>query len=596
MTNRGPDHRDVAIFEDAGCQIALLHSRLAILDLDDRASQPMSAGDCTVVFNGEIYNYVELRQELVAAGFKFRTDSDTEVLLNAYLAFGDSCVERFEGMWAFAIYDRRHHTLLLSRDRFAEKPLYYMQCSDGIYFGSEVKFIQALSQQRLNVNEKHILRFLTNGYKSLYKHRETFFEEIQELPAATNLVVSPDLTNTPSRYWMPQCAPRRMSKDEAIEGTRHWLNESLRIRLRADVPLAFCLSGGVDSAALTSIAAKTFNYDVTTFSICDTDERYEERDNIQATLDDLGCRHFLLDIPGQTTRDHLEKLVRYHDAPVLAISYCIHAYLSEMIAQQGFRVAVSGSAADELFTGYYDHFNLHLYEMRNHPDFEQYLEDWHREPGQFVRNPYLQNPKLYLDDPTCRAHVFLNNDVFAAYTKLEKPEPFSEHVFCDSLLRNRMLNELFQEVMPVILHEDDLNSMCYSIENRSPYLDSRLFEFAYSIPAEYLIQHGYGKHMLREAVAGTLNDTVRLDRHKKGFNASFASLFDLTSEDDRAYLLDDSPIFDLVRKDAVESLLQMNFLPNSYSKFLFNFISSKIFLNQWQQGTAPAAADTKTQA
>ena len=254
MRNRGPDYQAHLAFRDGELQVALLHSRLSILDLDPRSNQPFTIGDCTLVFNGEIYNYVELRDELEKRGIRFTTTSDTEVLLAAYLAYGPSCVDRFEGMWSFAIYDRRNKTLFLSRDRFAEKPLYYMVVPDGVYFGSEVKFIHALSGQPLQVNDAQVLRFLVNGYKSLYKSGQTFFTNVNEVPYASTLTVGQDLNPVLKRYWTPRYTPRDMTLDQAVEGFRRHLYESMRIRLRADVPLAFCLSGGVDSGALASIA------------------------------------------------------------------------------------------------------------------------------------------------------------------------------------------------------------------------------------------------------------------------------------------------------------------------------------------------------
>ncbi len=592
MRNRGPDYQGHLSLRDGQAQVALLHSRLSIVDLDPRSNQPFTIGDCTLIFNGEIYNYVELREELEKRGVRFTTTSDTEVLLAAYLAYGPSCVDRFEGMWSFAIYDRRNKTLLLSRDRFAEKPLYYMVVPEGVYFGSEVKFIHALSGRPMRVNNDQVLRFLVNGYKSVYKSGQTFFANVNEVPYASTLTIRHDLNPVLKRYWTPRYTPRDMTLDQAVEGFRHHLYESMRIRLRADVPLAFCLSGGVDSGALASIAAKVFNYDVTAFSISDDDERYNEIENIRATVDDLGCDHHMIRIPKERTRSRLERMIWYHDAPVLTLTYCIHSYVSELIAANGFRVAVSGTAADEMVTGYYDHFNLHLYEVRNHPALDTWIRDWQEGPGRFVRNPHLKNPRLYFDDPGFRDHIYLNNDVFASYLNLDFAEAFEEQRFCDSLLRNRMLNELFFEATPAILHEDDLNSMYHSIENRSPYLDSRLFQFAYSIPSEHLIRDGYGKYVLREAVKGVLNDRVRLDKHKKGFNASFRALFDPDRPEDRAFLLDDGPIFDLVKREKVEEVLDREQLPNSFSKFLFSFVSTKIFLDQWAGGSSIDSASS----
>jgi asparagine synthase (glutamine-hydrolysing) len=261
------------------------------------------------------------------------------------------------------------------------------------------------------------------------------------------------------------------------------------------------------------------------------------------------------------------------------VSYYIHSFLSEAIAGQGYKIACSGTGADELVTGYYDHYSLHLYEMREHPKFEEYLSDWQKHVAPVVRNPYLQNPKLYFENPSARDHIYLNREQFS--TCLQEPfdEPFDEKVFCPSPLRNRMMNEMFEESIPVILHEDDLNSMMYSIENRSPYLDSKLFEFSYSIPAEHLIRDGYNKYILREAVRGILNETVRADRQKKGFNASVNSVVNFKEAATREYLLDESPIFGLVRKEAIQELLERDEpLSNSFSKFMFSFINAKMFL------------------
>lgn len=580
MKNRGPDHQRCRSFSRGDIHVALLHSRLSIIDLDARSNQPFTIGDHTIVYNGELYNYIELRNELEERGVRFHTTSDTEVLLQCYIRDGEDCVKSFEGMWSFAIYDRKNGRLFLSRDRFGEKPLYWFQTPDGLYFGSEIKILKALSGSPLTVNVKQVLRHLVNGYKSLYKNGDTFYREVREVPYATNLKIDGTLNPRLRRYWEPECAVNHaMTLDEAIEGTRHFLTESMRLRLRSDVPLAFCLSGGVDSAALASIAARQFNYDVHTFSIIERDERYNEYDNIMATIRDIGCRHRLIDIPQEDPLPRLKRLIAYHDAPLATISYYIHALLSEEISRSGFRVAFSGTSADELFTGYYDHYLLHLYEMRGHADHQRYLSDWREHVARFIRNPILKDPDLYERNPGYREHVYDESAEWARYLTTDFFEPFTEEHFCESLLRNRMMNELFHEATPVILHEDDLNSMSCSIENRSPYLDSRLFDFAYSIPGEHLIRDGYNKYVLRRAVEGILNDRVRTDRQKKGFNASIHSFIDFDAREVRDELLEDGEIFEYVDRGRMERLFDEKPTSNSSSKFLFNFINAKIFLD-----------------
>ena len=370
-----------------------------------------------------------------------------------------------------------------------------------------------------------------------------------------------------------------MELEDAIAGARQHLSESVRIRLRSDVPLAFCLSGGVDSASLVSIAAKEYNCKVQTFSIIDSDERYNEEGNILATIRDLDCDHELIRISQKDSLPKLKDLIAYHDVPVATISYYVHSLLTEQVQKGGFRVSVSGTAADELFTGYYDHFLLHLNEVRDEPDYKDYVADWEEHILPVVRNPILRTPDLYAKDPGFRDHIFDASDQLKEYLLEPFEEAYAEETYSDNLLRNRMLNELFHESIPVILHEDDLNSMCYSIENRSPYLDTRLLEFAGSIPARHLIRNGFGKFVLREAMKGILNDQVRLDRQKKGFNASINSMVDLKSPEVREYLLDpQAAVFELIDRSRLTDLFDQEPIPNHLSKFIFNFINARVFL------------------
>ncbi len=581
MKQRGPDVQQYKTFFENNFSVSLLHSRLSIIDLEERSNQPFTIGDATIIFNGEIYNYLELKEKLLKRNIKLKTTSDTEILLHYYLIFGEKCVEYFEGMWAFAIYDSKGKTLFLSRDRFAEKPLYYYENNNGFYFASETKFLKSLSEIKISTNENHLLRYLVNGHKSLYKVNETFYQDVFELPFATNLSIDSTLAKKQTVYWKPKSVEQKITLQDAIEGSRERLIQSVKLRLRSDVPLAFCLSGGVDSSALVSIAAKKFNYNVATFSIIDEDKRYDEEDLIQATIEDVGCISTKIKLsPSENNLHRLKELIKYHDAPVATISYFIHSLLSEAISKNGYRIAISGTGADEIFTGYYDHHNLHLYEMKNHSQYEKYLSDWKKYPAQFVRHPYFQKPDLYFDNPEIREHIYLNNREFSSMLNKDFLESFTEEKYSDSLLRNRMMNELFHEVVRVILHEDDLNSMKYSIENRSPFLDKDLFEFAYSIPNEYLIKDGYAKYILREAVNGILNDKVRLAREKKGFNADIKSIIDFENKNTREFLLEDSPVYRIVNKQKIETSFSMKQFPNSYKKFLFNFVNVKMFLEE----------------
>lgn len=581
IKHRGPDDQSYIATTLGKGHFAAIHGRLSILDLDPRSNQPFSIGNYTVVFNGEIYNYLEVKQTLEKRGHTFQTTSDTEVLLAAYIEYGAECVKHFEGMWAFAIADKKRGVLFVSRDRFGEKPLYIFQDGQRFYFGSEVKLLRALADRRFSINYDQLTRYLVYGYKSLYKRGEHFFREISEIKPGTSLTLSltdQELRVQESKYWTPRLQQISMTRADAVDGTRSALLNSIKLRLRSDVPLAFCLSGGVDSGSIVSVAAKVFNCSTKCFSIIDSDHRYNEQDNIEATAKDLGSELVEIHLSREKNFDKLKDLIAYHDAPIATISYYIHSFLSEAISKAGFKVVFSGTAADELFTGYYDHHLMFLRAVENTPKYRSHLESWERYIKPVVRNPHLSNPRLFSNDPTFRDHITLGSDDIRSFLLKDFQEPFIEETFCSDLLRNRMLNELFYEATRVILHEDDLNSMKYSLENRSPFLDTDLFTFANSIPTEHLIDNGYGKSVLREAMAGILNDQVRLDRQKKGFNASINSVFALSDNDIRDFLMSDSPLFNIIRREGIAAQLGRDEIPNSISKFLFNIINAKLFL------------------
>jgi asparagine synthase (glutamine-hydrolysing) len=584
MHRRGPDHAAVRSWiNPAGQHVSLLHTRLKIIDLDGRANQPFEWDQRWLAYNGELYNYVELRRELEHAGETFATTSDTEVFLRLLARHGWPSLDRCEGMWAFALYDETDGSLTLCRDRFGEKPLYFFRDESGLYFGSEVKFIRALAENRLQVNMDHLCRYLVNGYKALYKNGQTFFQGVEEVPRAHRLRIEAKGRLEVHRYWEPKIAQdESLTYEEAVAGARDRLVRSVGLRLRADVPLAFCMSGGVDSNSLIGIAKQVFGHEAHGFTVTNHDTRYEEQEMVDYAVSEMGVRH--TSIPVRTTQflPDLRKLVVGHDSPVATITYFAHWRLMQSVAEQGYRIAVSGTAADELFSGYYDHHLAYLYETRNDPVLhEASHRAWNEHVRPWVRNPYLGNADLFVENRAFRDHIYLNADEFSTWLTRPWNEPFAEEEYSPDLLRNRMLNEIFHEAVPVILHEDDLNAMYFSIENRSPFLDRDLFEFCFRIPTRHLIRNGYAKTVLRDAMRGIVPAAILDSRRKVGFNAPIFSFLNVGAPEVKAALLEPSPIFDLVRRDRIERLIEKPDLPNSESKFLFYFINSKMFLEEF---------------
>jgi len=581
MNLRGPDANDYILKEYPSKKVALLHSRLSIIDLNNQSNQPFVDNNLTLIFNGEIYNFLEIKKNLEHK-YNFKTKSDTEVLLKAFQEYGERCVDYFIGMWAFAIWDDKKKELFLSRDPFGEKPLYYFLNEKGFFFGSEIKYIKNLCNKEFTKNKELIKKQLFLGYKSLNKNNDTFYNKICSLESSTNLKINLNLDLKKKKYWFPKIkVNKNLSKRDAIEGAKHHLEKSLKLRLRADVPIAFCLSGGIDSATLATIAKKKFNQKISTFSIIDSDERYNEEKNINIINNDLECDFNLININKKNFNffDRMNLLVKQHDGPIATISYFIHSFLSEEIANHGYKVSISGTGADEIFTGYNDHYLHHLETTKDTMYFDKNLKDWKKFVLPNLRNPNLKDPFYYIKNKQDRNLIYENDFDIKQYSNLPVNSTFEEKNYSKELLRDRMMNELFHEVVPAILKHDDLNSMFYSIENRSPYLDRDLLEFSSTIPSSYLIENGYQKKILREVTSNMLNDKIRLDRRKKGFNASINSLLNLNNPEIIDYIFNEkTELAEFINLKKVKKDLDMKFIPNHLSKFIFSLLGTKIFL------------------
>jgi asparagine synthase (glutamine-hydrolysing) len=601
MAHRGPDGQYwvSTSFPDGKEGYYFLHSRLAILDLDPRAAQPFRVGPLLAVYNGEIYNYLELRVQLKRFGYTFHTESDTEVLLQAILHWGwDGALARCNGQWAFAIYDARDKIFRLSRDRFGEKPLLIYEDEEGLFFGSELPFLQILRGKPFSINKDHIRRFLVNGYKSLYKTQETFFEDVWELPPGSLLQIrreEPKLQRLTYYWHLPSVLGQEdesMSSEEAGYIVRGRLDRAVEQQLRADVPIAFSLSGGVDSTSLAALAKKQ-GYDVRGFHVTSKDFRYDEESLVKELTSalDIPCTYINPCEHGVPFFETLRQMIKRRGSPLLTLTYYAHALLVSMISAHGYKVVIGGAGADEVFSGYYDH---HIYSLtaqsmaktkEGQAAFHRARDLWQRHTLPFVRNPSLQNLDARIKNPQSREHIYEHAQEFSSYLQEPWGEPFGERQFGVGLLRNRMLNELFYESIPVILHEEDLNAMSVSIENRSPYLDRDLVELSWRIPSDLLIQDGLAKFPLRMAMKDLVPSSILQNPRKIGFNLPLEEAFPYQSDTIREQFLDEGPIFSIVKKSAIEQLFKAAVpLPNHISKFLFSCFSARIFMEEFGYG------------
>ncbi|MDC0351136.1 asparagine synthase (glutamine-hydrolyzing) [Candidatus Pelagibacter sp.] len=578
MKNRGPDNQKSLNFRYNENFVYLLHSRLNIIDLNSRSNQPFTIKDFSITYNGEIYNYLELKKNLEQKGYKFVTKSDTEVLLNLYIEYGEKCVNFLEGMWAFAIWNNKEKKLFLSRDKFGEKPIYIHKCDHGFYFGSEIKFISSLKNSKFNINYDKLNIFLQDGYKFLNYDTSTYFLKVFKLEKGTNLTIKNNRIFKKKFFNQKYLINNKLSYQEILENLKIKLFKSIELRLRSDKEIAFCMSGGIDSTALASIARKIFNKKISTFSIIDGDKRYNEFSNIKFMNKYLNARSHSVQLVKKNNLEDLNNLVGYHEAPVSTISYYVHYLMTKKIKDSGFSVSFSGVGSDELFTGYYHHHLLFLNSIKD--NFKKHYTEWKKYYWKFIRNPnYRLKQNEFKNSLLIKKIYSQKNDYFRKKTKT------NDIYYSKDKLRNVMLNELYHQVVPVILDHDDKNSMFNSIENRSPYLDSDLVNFTNSIPTKHLIKNGYQKNLLREVLSGILPNKIRLDRKKVGFNSSVFSVFDKKIIEE-SYLQSEknsflNSIIDF-KKLNYNKLLNSSSYRDSSDKFLYSLITVNSFLKNYE--------------
>ena len=588
MDNRGPDHKGAFKTLKSDYSINLFHSRLAIIDNNPRSNQPFHFQNFVLIFNGEIYNFNEIKQKLIKFNYNFTTTSDTEVLIKAYHKWGGNCFKMFDGMWAVCIYDTKKNEIILSRDLFGEKPLYIFKNSDTLIFGSEIKYILNLDNNPSikKINKAHINTFLRQGYKFLFKKNDTYFKNIFKLENGSiqkfslkNLKLKKKMNINKKKF----DETIKISRDDAISKIRELVIKTVESRLISDRPIGFYLSGGIDTGSITSIASKVLNRSIKCFSIIDKDERYNEEKNIDKTADDLKCEVIKIKFPNNKNfLEQLSKLIEYHDKPISTLNYYTHSFLHEHVKKQNIKVLISGLGGDEMFSGYYDHYLMHLREL----DKKQYSENlsyWKKYILPYVRNNNFKNLNLFRNKNNRSFMITEFDKIFMRKIFKDKSKlSFHEKNFSKSLLKNRLLNSLFHELVPLINNEDDMNSMRMSIENRSPFLNKELLNFTMSLPVNFFIKNGYGKSLLRESMDGILNNQVRLDRKKHAFNSSIHSLVDLKDKEIIDFFKKSDELNDFVDlKNFITFLKDQKNSDNKNSKLIFSVFNIAIFLKKF---------------
>ena len=535
MAHRGPDGHG-QWYEASGARhaVRLGHRRLSIIDLSTAAAQPMAdtSGRYVLTFNGEIYNHPEVRAELVALGATFQTRSDSEVILEAYKRWGSACLARLNGMFAFAVWDRRERRLLAARDRFGEKPLLYVAKRGFLAFASEYKALLALPGVGRGFDELRLMRFAADPGRGLDADAETVFDDIRQLRPGEALEI--DFAGGQPRvwrYWRPEHDPARGKGSEAdvIAEFRELLVDCVRIRLRSDVAVGSCLSGGLDSSAIVCIARRLLGADAAypTFTGQFPGTPADETHFARIVVDATGVANHLVEPKVDRLLDELPRFVWLNELPVGGASQFAQWCVFDLARQHGVTVLLDGQGSDELIGGYESYFRLYVEALRETGDVARLEREL---PLVRARYPGALTPpaKALRDRLPFRLRRLIANrlgrgssllyglragvaEQVAGLDKRRRLAGFHG-------LTSALAQDSFGGFLTTLLRYGDRNSMAHSREVRLPFCDHRLAELALSLPPHLLMGEAQSKRLLREAMRGILPEPIRTRWRKTGFN------------------------------------------------------------------------------
>jgi asparagine synthase (glutamine-hydrolysing) len=512
--------------------VAFFHTRYSIIDLSEKGHQPFLSADGNIVgvFNGEIYNYVELREELSSCGVRFRTDSDTEVLIEGYNYWGEKLWSRMNGFWAFCLYDFRDKTLVLSRDRIGVAPLYLYETAEALVFSSYMEPLINISEGKCAVDRDVVMGFIQTGIKD--HGNTTFYSGIKSLPSASIIRLNYSdfsIKHAPVRkYWaLPRhrLEEKDISFKDAVDDFRALFFDAVKIRMRADVRIAFELSGGLDSSSVTAVAARLSDEKITTFTakIKEADEEPFARSMLSVYDIDYNV---VKNIEDDFTEDY-GNFSRLMEEPYDSPNDYTHYRMLREIKNSGGHVIITGAGGDEVFAGYESSFWAKAYREMKKNGITDYLRaDWY----EFSRRFKTVGSTVDMFKHYCSAPLKIMLSKFTPDT--EQGEKIYKTTA--ALLRRKYRNLPFHEatlyhfntaLIPYYMRSSDHFTMGIPIEHRFPFLDYRIVEFGLKLPPSYLFRNGWSKYILRKAMEPYLPAKIVWRRKKMGFTFPYRNYF-----------------------------------------------------------------------
>jgi asparagine synthase (glutamine-hydrolysing) len=529
LRHRGPDDEGIWTVAFDGGGVSLGHTRLSILDLSSAGRQPMhdSTGRYCIVYNGEVYNYVELRKELEKGGSAFRTQTDTEVVLAGYAAWGPSCLERFVGMFSLAVWDSREQRLFCARDRLGIKPFYYFIGGGCFWFASEIKALLESGAPPARPDENLVYDYLS--FCLIDHSARTFFDGVSQLEPGTSAYFSRGGFSA-KRYWSFDSAPARKAGDE-VEQFRELFYDSVKLRLRSDVPVGILLSGGLDSSSISRAAADALSPDKPlTFSSTLKGGGVDETQYSDSVARHIGARNTLLQPSGGAFWDELDAMLYAQDEPVHAADIYANWCMMRAVSGQGIKVLLNGQGGDELFGGYGWYVKNLLSSHLLHGNIAAFVRELRALKKKFSVTMTASYASILANVAEALLPARIKRPLkqeLAGMAAISKP-PFLRAgrgrdignigLVNATRFEKKTKNDILYFNVPHYLHYEDRNSMHFSIEERVPFLDHRLVEWASRLPLDFKIRNGVTKYIVRRAFQGKLPDIVVNRTDKRGLS------------------------------------------------------------------------------
>jgi len=523
IIHRGPDFQKSCFFNND--KVALGHVRLSIIDLSEAANQPMAVDQYYVIFNGEIYNYIELKNELILKGYTFNTNSDTEVLVKSFDCWGEECVNKFNGMWGFAIYNTITNSLFCSRDRFGVKPFNYFSDSKRFIFSSEIKPIITYDPNLRRPNYHSIGLFCREGVCG--EIPETWFENIYRLLPGHNLsIVNSKITI--SKYYSYQYKTQKISLKEAKEQFYELFIDALKLRMRSDVPVGVTLSSGLDSTSIVAGIRQFNTKELNTYTAHFQDFIDDEYPTAAKTNQYFKLKgNSVLVNYGNDYIENLNKIIYHLESGHLSPSiFPMWRVYKE--AKKEVTVVLEGQGADELLAGYLEmcvvpYLQTKLFKFQFRSFFINFQNVLKYSYFKTIVIYYLRLMLPYFIRTLVRRYILNFEGILIGKLKGTK-NTYSPVCKSESRLA-RILQESHQTILVNLLHYGDAISMAFSIESRLPFMDYRLVDFVMSLPADYLIAEGKGKFLLRESLKHILPEYINAENKKLGFPSPIHEFF-----------------------------------------------------------------------